>query len=113
MRSIVPAVMLLVVDAAALGGLADPRLLARCGRSRGFPDQGNQAVQRLLAVALLAALALGHQHQHTVAREPPPRQAFRGWMYAASPGLNPLEHPVYDAWLITCRAAAPPPTAQR
>ena len=38
---------------------------------------------------------------------PPPRQAFRGWMYAASPGLNPLEHPVYDAWLVSCRAAAP------
>ena len=36
------------------------------------------------------------------------RQAFRGWMYASSPGLHPLEHPVYDAWLITCRAAAPP-----
>ncbi len=42
---------------------------------------------------------------------PPPRQAFRGWMYASSPGLNPLEHPIYDAWLITCRAAAPVPTA--
>ncbi|MFL5295840.1 MAG: DUF2155 domain-containing protein [Phenylobacterium sp.] len=37
----------------------------------------------------------------------PPRQAFKGWMYASSPGLHPLEHPVYDAWLITCRAAAP------
>jgi hypothetical protein len=44
---------------------------------------------------------------------PPPRQAFRGWMYASSPGLNPLEHPVYDAWLITCRAATPSPTAAR
>lgn len=44
---------------------------------------------------------------------PPPRQAFRGWMYASSPGLNPLEHPIYDAWLITCRAAAPAPTATR
>jgi hypothetical protein len=43
-----------------------------------------------------------------------PKQAFKGWMYASSPGLHPLEHPVYDAWLITCRAAAPvsapPPT---
>lgn len=39
---------------------------------------------------------------------PPARQSFRGWMYASSPGLNPLQHPVYDAWLITCRAAAPP-----
>ncbi|HEY0435865.1 MAG TPA: DUF2155 domain-containing protein [Phenylobacterium sp.] len=35
------------------------------------------------------------------------RQAYKGWMYASSPGLHPLEHPVYDAWLITCRAAAP------
>ncbi|WP_374570321.1 DUF2155 domain-containing protein [Phenylobacterium sp.] len=38
---------------------------------------------------------------------PAPRQVFRGWMFASSPGLDPLEHPVYDAWLITCRAAAP------
>jgi hypothetical protein len=37
-----------------------------------------------------------------------PRQTFKGWMYASSPGLHPLEHPVYDAWLITCRAATPP-----
>lgn len=35
---------------------------------------------------------------------PPPKQVFRGWMSAASPGLNPLQHPVYDAWLIACRA---------
>ncbi len=35
------------------------------------------------------------------------RLAFKGWMYASSPGLHPLEHPVYDAWLITCRATAP------
>ena len=38
---------------------------------------------------------------------PPPRQVFKGWMYASSPALNPLQHPVYDAWLITCRATAP------
>lgn len=38
---------------------------------------------------------------------PPARQAYKGWMYASSPGLHPLEHPLYDAWLITCRAAAP------
>lgn len=44
---------------------------------------------------------------------PPPRQTFRGWMYASSPGLHPLQHPVYDAWLITCRAATPVPVAAR
>jgi hypothetical protein len=44
---------------------------------------------------------------------PPPRQVFKGWMYASSPGLNPLQHPVYDAWLITCRAATPSSTGAR
>ena len=39
---------------------------------------------------------------------PPPRQVFKGWMFANSPGLNPFQHPTYDAWLITCMAAAPP-----
>jgi hypothetical protein len=39
---------------------------------------------------------------------PPPREVFEGWMFANSPGLNPFQHPVYDAWLISCMAAAPP-----
>lgn len=39
---------------------------------------------------------------------PPPKQVFKGWMFANSPGLNPLQHPIYDAWLIACMAAAPP-----
>jgi hypothetical protein len=39
---------------------------------------------------------------------PPPREVFKGWMFANSPGLNPFQHPIYDAWLISCMAAAPP-----
>ena len=38
---------------------------------------------------------------------PGPRQVFKGWIYASSPGLSGPEHPVYDAWLITCRTATP------
>lgn len=33
-------------------------------------------------------------------------ELFRGWMFASSPGLNPLEHPVYDVWLIDCRTTS-------
>ncbi|WP_293379218.1 DUF2155 domain-containing protein [Phenylobacterium sp. SCN 70-31] len=50
---------------------------------------------------------------------PPAREAFRGWMFAASPSLNALEHPIYDAWAISCRtnapvvAAAPPPPSPK
>ena len=28
---------------------------------------------------------------------------FSGWMFASSPSMNPVEHPVYDVWLIDCR----------
>ena len=29
---------------------------------------------------------------------------FSGWMFASNPALNPLEHPVYDVWVIDCRS---------
>ncbi|MEM1104076.1 MAG: DUF2155 domain-containing protein [Pseudomonadota bacterium] len=35
-------------------------------------------------------------------------QVFSGWMFASSPALNPLEHPVYDVWVIDCKMQAPP-----
>ena len=32
---------------------------------------------------------------------------FSGWMFASSPGLSALEHPVYDIWVIRCTAPDP------
>ncbi|MGO8183436.1 DUF2155 domain-containing protein [Rhizobium leguminosarum] len=32
------------------------------------------------------------------------RRIFTGWMFAASPGLNAVEHPIYDVWLKDCKA---------
>ncbi len=31
------------------------------------------------------------------------RRIFSGWMFAESPGLNAVEHPVYDVWLKSCK----------
>lgn len=31
-----------------------------------------------------------------------PRTIFSGWMYASSPGLSALEHPVYDVTVLAC-----------
>lgn len=31
------------------------------------------------------------------------KKIFGGWMFAASPGLHGVEHPVYDAWLTDCK----------
>ncbi|MBF0562344.1 MAG: DUF2155 domain-containing protein [Alphaproteobacteria bacterium] len=33
----------------------------------------------------------------------PAAEVFRGWMFASTPDLSALEHPVYDVWLIECR----------
>lgn len=30
---------------------------------------------------------------------------FIGWMFASSPALSALEHPVYDVWVIDCASA--------
>lgn len=37
----------------------------------------------------------------------PWRRVFSGWMYASTPGLNALEHPLYDVWVISCNAKVP------
>ena len=53
------------------------------------------------------------------------KRIFSGWMFAASPGLHGVEHPIYDIWLTDCKGpsstvaqqeapkAAPPPQPQQ
>ncbi|WP_213774485.1 DUF2155 domain-containing protein [Bradyrhizobium sp. dw_78] len=56
------------------------------------------------------------------------KRIFSGWMFAASPGLHAVEHPIYDVWLNDCKIpdttvvsaqpdppkpAPPPPSAQK
>lgn len=33
-----------------------------------------------------------------------PRQIFRGWMFSSTPALSGLQHPIYDAWVVGCKA---------
>ena len=41
------------------------------------------------------------------------KRIFSGWMFAQSPGLNAVEHPIYDVWLVNCRdPSAPPPAVE-
>jgi hypothetical protein len=40
-------------------------------------------------------------------------QIFSGWMFAESPGLNAVEHPIFDVWLTGCKDPnAPPPPVE-
>ncbi len=38
--------------------------------------------------------------ENAAAGSPP---VFRGWMFATSPALNPLQHPVYDVRVLACK----------
>jgi hypothetical protein len=42
------------------------------------------------------------------------KRIFTGWMFASSPGLHAVEHPIYDVWLTDCSRPiqAPAPVAQ-
>lgn len=40
------------------------------------------------------------------------RRIFTGWMYSNSPGLNAVEHAVYDVWLKRCKQESPIPPPQ-
>lgn len=43
------------------------------------------------------------------------RRIFTGWMFADSPGLNAVEHPIYDVWLKDCKQTSdvPPPDRRK
>jgi hypothetical protein len=32
----------------------------------------------------------------------PIKELFSGWMFASSPAVSALEHPVYDVWVVDC-----------
>jgi len=52
-------------------------------------------------------------------QDEPSVRLFTGWMFASSPALSAMEHPVYDVWVLDCKelepgepGEAPPGTTQ-
>jgi hypothetical protein len=39
------------------------------------------------------------------------KRIFTGWMFAASPGLHAVEHPIYDVWITDCKGGQAPAVA--
>jgi hypothetical protein len=71
-----------------------------------------EASQSGQSPSAFAHLEIDSQPQPSPGRPAPPaRLVFKGWMAADAPGLHPLEHPVYDAWLIACKTASGPAVA--
>jgi hypothetical protein len=35
-----------------------------------------------------------------------PKMIFSGWMFASSPAVSALEHPIYDIWVLDCMSAS-------
>jgi hypothetical protein len=40
------------------------------------------------------------------------KRIFSGWMFAASPGLHAVEHPIYDVWVTDCKGGQKPAVAE-
>jgi hypothetical protein len=40
------------------------------------------------------------------------KRIFTGWMFASTPGLHAVEHPIYDVWLTDCASPKPLQVAQ-
>ena len=40
------------------------------------------------------------------------KRIFTGWMFAASPGLHAVEHPIYDVWITDCKGGQAPTVAE-
>ena len=49
-----------------------------------------------------APLTLGFTEVDEVSTTNEVKRIFSGWMFAASPGLHGVEHPVYDVWMTDC-----------
>lgn len=41
------------------------------------------------------------------------RRLFTGWMFADSPGLNAVDHAVYDVWLKDCKQQSDVPAPEK
>lgn len=39
------------------------------------------------------------------------RWVFSGWMFASSPGLSAMDHPIYDVWVLDCLETKAPDAA--
>lgn len=35
------------------------------------------------------------------------KRIFTGWVFAQSPGLHAIEHPIFDVWLTNCKTNEP------
>ena len=54
-----------------------------------------------------SSILLPGQDTAEAAGTPDGSSLFTGWMFASSPSLNAMEHPVYDVWVIDCKMVEP------
>jgi hypothetical protein len=86
------------------------------GRTFSFEVAINETVQFgalqltprtcLTRVSTSTPRTTGYLEVDEVALDGKIHRIFKGWMFASSPGLHAVEHPIYDVWLTGCRGAA-------
>jgi hypothetical protein len=60
------------------------------------PDEARPDVMAYLEISTVPFVRSNEPTQ-------PAHLIFRGWTFAASPGINAMQHAVYDAWVVNCK----------
>jgi len=109
--------------------IPDPKGVRRMVVLRGLDKITGRAIDVAAPIGLpvrFGSLTITARYCYTVPPEEPPeteafiqiddgkpneqpKRVFSGWMFASTPALSALEHPVYDVWVITCKTDQPGP----
>jgi hypothetical protein len=77
----------------------------------GAPEEAQKEDPALSEIPIEITMAAGGEGAYPVdvavsegeGKPADPDRIFSGWMFASSPALNSMEHPVYDVWVIDCK----------
>ena len=116
-RALLPGLLALPFLAAAPTAAADVAVLQGLDKITARISTFEAPVDEIVRFGTFEIIA--RTCKKTPPEEPPERSAFleitevrpdspsvpifTGWMFASSPALSAVEHPVYDVWVIDCK----------
>lgn len=72
--------------------------------------QKSSPVERPEAAAFLQIWEEAPEGAEKAGDEAESQWVFSGWMFSSAPALSPMDHPIYDVWVMDCMGAEGEPT---
>ena len=118
MKILIPALVSMACVFSSAESMSAADLILHGGKV--YTTEPGQGLQQAVAIENGKVLAVGSDEQvlrlkaagtRVVDLQGKVERLFSGWMFADSPALNAIDHPVYDVWLVDCKQSSdtPPP----